>query len=220
MSFKIPKAPKVPKLDPALLKRIPEIVNNIAFKIIQGTPPGEAVESEIKDRIKDAVMNEIQPMLGGNQLVVKLADKAVEKAIDKMWGKIKDTLMKKLAGEDIGEMPTVSQAPATQYQPNQYQQQTYYPEQSYKKNKNNNSAFGSISIVIGIVLTLFLMIGIMSNFSTSSFTNVAYASFIIFPFIGLIYGIIGVSKDRKKVMGIIGLVIDALFFIGVLALFF
>lgn len=63
MSFKIPKAPKVPKLDPALLKRIPEIVNNVAFKIIQGTPPGEAVESEIKDRIKEAVMNEIQPML-------------------------------------------------------------------------------------------------------------------------------------------------------------
>jgi hypothetical protein len=40
---------KVPKLDPALLKKIPEIVNNISMEIIKGESPGEAVESEIID---------------------------------------------------------------------------------------------------------------------------------------------------------------------------
>jgi hypothetical protein len=139
----------------------------------------------------------------------------VEKAINKMWGKIKETLKKKLAGEDIGEMPAESQMSATQYQ-----QEPYYAEQSFKeKKRNNNSAFGSISLTIGVVMTLLLVIGIASNFSSGSFYFVSYGAFMIFPFIGFIYGIVGTSKDRNKAMGIIGLIIDVIFFIGVLVLF-
>jgi cation transport ATPase len=211
MGFKIPKTPKIPKLDPALLKKIPEIVNNVAFKIIEGTSPGEAVESEIKDQIKEAVMREIEPMLGGNKLVVKLADKAVEKSIDKMWGKIKETLAKKMAGEDIGEIPA---APSSQE--TQYQQQTYYTEQSYKKEKNNNSAYGTISLTLGLMMVFGLVIAIMTGFSSSSFYYLAFALYFGVLFIGFIFGVVGAAKDRKKPMGIIGLIIDVIFFLALL----
>jgi len=101
MSFKIPKVPEVPKIDPALANKIPQIINDVSMQIIEGTPPGEIAEDLIKGEIKDAVMREIEPTLEGNELLVKAAEKLVDKGIDKAWEGIKEKLKEPQATEEI-----------------------------------------------------------------------------------------------------------------------
>ena len=101
MSFKIPKVPEVPKIDPALANKILQIINDVSMQIIEGTPPGEIAEDLIKGEIKEAVMREIEPTLEGNELLVKAAEKLVDKGIDKAWEGIKEKLKEPQASEEI-----------------------------------------------------------------------------------------------------------------------
>lgn len=101
MSFKIPKVPEVPKIDPALANKITQIINDVSMQIIEGTPPGEIVEDIIKGEIKEAVMREIEPSLEGNELLTKTAEKLVDKGIDKAWEGIKEKLEEPQASEEI-----------------------------------------------------------------------------------------------------------------------
>lgn len=103
MRFNLPKVPEVPKIDPALANKITEVINNVSTKIIEGIPPGEAVEDTIKDQIKEAVMREVEPMLEGNTLLIKAAEKLVEKGIDKTWEGIKVKLKEPQLSEEITE---------------------------------------------------------------------------------------------------------------------
>lgn len=105
MHLNVPKVPKVPTIDPALANKITQIINNVSIQIIEGTPPGEAVEDVIKGEIKKAVMREIEPMLEGNKLLIKAAEKLVEKGIDKAWEGIKEKLKEPQTSEEISFTP-------------------------------------------------------------------------------------------------------------------
>lgn len=192
------KVPKVGKLDPALLKRIPELVNNIAEEILMGTPPGEAVESEIIDRIKTAVMNEIRPQLEGNKILIKLADKAVEKAINSAWESLKKKFLK--GGEEAEEAGIATVATSyqttTQYQP----KQTYTTAPSYKSREGSNNAYGLVALILGILYTFVLLIGYVDP------TLGALGIIYLLPLIVIINGIIGTVLDKSKAMAIIGLI--------------
>lgn len=101
MSFNVPKVPDGPTLDPALANKITQIISNVSTQIIEGIPPGEIVEDVIKGEIKEAVMKEIEPMMEGNQLLIKAGEKLVDKGIDKAWEGIKEKLKEPQTTEEI-----------------------------------------------------------------------------------------------------------------------
>lgn len=96
MKFNVPKVPEVPKIDPALAEKITQLISNVSLQIIEETPPGEIVEDVIKGEITEIVMREIEPMLEGNKMLIKGAEKLVEKGIDKAWEGILDKLKDKV----------------------------------------------------------------------------------------------------------------------------
>jgi len=99
--FKVPKVkkPEIPGLDPEVLAKITELLENVADLLTGETTAGEIVEDEVKGIIHEKVMEQIEPSLD-NDIVKKLADKAVEKAIDKSWDKIKQKFSEKMYKEE------------------------------------------------------------------------------------------------------------------------
>ena len=96
--IKKPELPKVKALDPEILGKIKELVENAADLVSEDTSIGEMVEDEIKGIITEKIMEQLEPQLD-NDIVKKLAEKAVEKAVDKSWDKIKDKIAAKFEKE-------------------------------------------------------------------------------------------------------------------------
>ncbi|MFX0156276.1 MAG: hypothetical protein ACFE9Q_17270 [Candidatus Hodarchaeota archaeon] len=188
---------KIPKLDPALLKKIPEMVNNIAMEIIKGESLGDAVESEIKDQIKEVVMDQIKPMLQDNKMLIKVADKAVEKAIDKAWDKIKEKIVKKAGVEAPSEekMGVVEEIEIKK------------EKKEKKKKKKKKNVFGSISLVIELYFAGWLFYGMFTASQTSVLALFAFITSLVMPLIGIVYSIIEIKKNRPLIIPLIALIL-------------
>ncbi|MFX1476981.1 MAG: hypothetical protein ACFFCI_02505 [Promethearchaeota archaeon] len=69
--------------------------------------------------------------------------------------------------------------------------------------RNENSAFGFSSLTLGIVLVILHIIDII--IMEPFYVLMGFALALAMPIITVIYGIVGMVKDKKLVMAIIGL---------------
>lgn len=82
-------------ISPELREKIDLVVEKAIVRLIEKASKDQSLEALIKTLIVEKVMSRLKPLMN-RYIVKKIARKAVERRVDKMWERHRDRLMAKI----------------------------------------------------------------------------------------------------------------------------